>query len=98
VTDGWSQKESSIKHLISSFSDCLKTGSLLSDLQQALDDSTQSQVSHQTKALSDVEMTTITAVQETTPWTMCELASLTFMMYNMGEGDYKSIVLEDPTV
>jgi hypothetical protein len=28
---------------------------------------------------------------------MCELASLAFMMYNMGEGDYKSILLEDPT-
>jgi hypothetical protein len=52
-------------------------------------------VSHETKKIADVEMS---AVQEQPPaWSTCEVASLFFSMYNLGEGELKQIVLEDPT-
>jgi hypothetical protein len=31
------------------------------------------------------------------PWTKSELASLIFTMYQMGEGDWNNILLEDPS-
>jgi hypothetical protein len=31
------------------------------------------------------------------PWTKSELASLIFIIYHMGEGDWKNILLENPS-
>ena len=37
-----------------------------------------------------------TKVGDELPWSLSELASLVFSVYNLGEADLKSIIVEDP--
>ena len=57
MTQGWSEKETKVKSLLTQFVGCLQAGSPLTDLKSAFNDSTLTSISHVTQA-ETVETTT----------------------------------------